>query len=165
MWIDRESFLPLKVKWYQATCNHLMTEAVDLRTNTLFPFDTFHFRASRGAFRTHYHFAMLLLVGGIFGPTGSAIMELASASGGSFLFAYFLIYFAFTALFPANALWIRSTTAERMGRFARTSLLRDPGTMPMTGGRLGNRSFSGFGSRWRGSESNSGWPTNVAWIP
>ena len=35
-------------------------------------------------------------------PTGSR----ESASGGSFLFAFFLIYFAFTALFPADAIWI-----------------------------------------------------------
>jgi phosphoserine phosphatase RsbU/P len=64
----------------------------------------------RGAFRTHYHLAMLVLVGGVFGPVGSAIMVLATASGGSFLFAYFLIYFAFTALFPANVLWIVLTS-------------------------------------------------------
>jgi len=56
------------------------------------------FALARGAFRDHYQLAMLVLVGGVFGPTGSAIMALASANGGSFLFAFFLIYFAFTAL-------------------------------------------------------------------
>jgi hypothetical protein len=65
---------------------------------------------ARGAFRTHYHLAMLVLVGGVFGPTGSAIMAISRASGGNFLFAYFLIYFAFTALFPADAVWIVVTS-------------------------------------------------------
>ena len=65
---------------------------------------------ARGAFRTHYHLAMLVLVGGVFGPTGSAIMAIARATGGDFLFAFFLIYFAFTALFPADALWIIVTS-------------------------------------------------------
>jgi hypothetical protein len=68
------------------------------------------FALARGAFRTHYHLAMLVLVGGVFGPAGSAIMSLASATGGSFLFAFFLIYFAFTSLFPANAQWIIYTS-------------------------------------------------------
>ena len=36
---------------------------------------------ARGAFRTHYHLAMLVLVGGVFGPTGSAIMAISRASG------------------------------------------------------------------------------------
>lgn len=65
---------------------------------------------SKGMFRTHYHLAMVVLVGGVFGPAGSAIMALSSASGGSFLFAFFLIYFAFTALFPADAIWIAATS-------------------------------------------------------
>lgn len=65
---------------------------------------------ARGVFHRRYHLAMLVLVGGVFGPTGSAIMAISSASGGSFLFAYFLIYFAFTALFPADALWIIATS-------------------------------------------------------
>lgn len=72
---------------------------------------------ARGAFQQRYHLAMLVLVGGVFGPTGSAIMALASASGGSFLFAYFLIYFAFTALFPADALWIVATSLAIVGSY------------------------------------------------
>jgi hypothetical protein len=82
---------------------------------------------SRGAFRTRYHLAMLVLVGGVFGPTGSAIMALASASGGSFLFAFFLIYFAFTALFPADALWIVVTSVAIIASYVAASLFHhDP---------------------------------------
>jgi hypothetical protein len=82
---------------------------------------------ARGAFRTHYHLAMLVLVGGVFGPAGSAIMALASASGGSFLFAFFLIYFAFTALFPADAVWIVVTSAAIVASYIIAALLHhDP---------------------------------------
>jgi hypothetical protein len=85
------------------------------------------FALSRGAFRTNYHLAMLVLVGGVFGPTGSAIMALASASGGSFLFAFFLIYFAFTALFPADAVWIVVTSAAIIASYVFASLFHtDP---------------------------------------
>jgi len=79
---------------------------------------------SRGAFRTRYHLAMLVLVGGVFGPAGSAIMALASASGGSFLFAYFLIYFAFTALFPADAIWIVATSAAIIASYIAAALFQ-----------------------------------------
>ncbi|HET7504921.1 MAG TPA: SpoIIE family protein phosphatase [Kofleriaceae bacterium] len=80
------------------------------------------FALARGAFRTRYHLAMVVLVGGVFGPTGSAIMALASANGGSFLFAFFLIYFAFTALFPADALWIVITSAAIIASYVAASL-------------------------------------------
>jgi hypothetical protein len=81
----------------------------------------------RGAFQTRYHLAMLVLVGGVFGPTGSAIMALASADGGSFLFAFFLIYFAFTALFPADAVWIVATSAAIIASYVFASLFHtDP---------------------------------------
>lgn len=82
---------------------------------------------ARGAFRTNYHLAMLVLVGGVFGPTGSAIMALAAAEGGSFLFAFFMIYFAFTALFPAEALWIVLTSAAIIASYVSAALIRhDP---------------------------------------
>jgi hypothetical protein len=77
---------------------------------------------ARGAFRTHYHLAMLVLVGGVFGPTGSAIMVISRASGGDFLFAYFLIYFAFTALFPADALWIVLTSLAIVASYVGATL-------------------------------------------
>ena len=86
---------------------------------------------ARGAFRRHYHLAMLVLVGGVFGPTGSAIMALASARGGSFLFAFFLIFFAFTALFPADALWIVMTSFAVIASYAAASLFQpDPALAP-----------------------------------
>ncbi len=75
----------------------------------------------RGWYHKHYHLAMLLLVGGVFGPTGSAIMSLGRTSGGSFLFAFFLIYFAFTALFPADARWIIFTSLAVMGSYVLSS--------------------------------------------
>lgn len=53
MWIDQESFLPLKVKRYEDAENHLMTEAVDLQLNTVFPSDTFRFEPSATAFVAH----------------------------------------------------------------------------------------------------------------
>ncbi|HEY0194662.1 MAG TPA: hypothetical protein VGC42_26300, partial [Kofleriaceae bacterium] len=82
---------------------------------------------ARGVFRRRYHLAMLVLVGGVFGPTGSAIMALASASGGSFLFAYFLIYFAFTALFPADAIWIVVTSLAIVASYIAASFVHhDP---------------------------------------
>jgi Stage II sporulation protein E (SpoIIE) len=85
------------------------------------------FAVVRGAFRTNYQLAMLVLVGGVFGPTGSAIMTLASANGGSFLFAFFMIYFAFTALFPADTLWIVLTSTAIIASYMAPALLRyDP---------------------------------------
>lgn len=81
------------------------------------------FAIMRGAFRTHYHLAMVVLVGGVFGPTGSAIMALATASGGNFLFAFFLIYFAFTALFPADSLWVVTTSAAIIASYVAASLI------------------------------------------
>ncbi len=65
----------------------------------------------KGVFHTHYHLAMLLLVGGIFGPTGAAVLELTRSSREDFFFSFFLIYFAFTSLFPAAARWILATSA------------------------------------------------------
>src|SRR4029078_1436200 len=89
------------------------------------------FALARGVFRNPYHLALGVLVGGVFGPTGSAIMALASANGGSFLFAFFLIYFAFTALFPADALWIVLTSFAVIASYAGASLLQpDPALAP-----------------------------------
>ncbi|HEX2687124.1 MAG TPA: SpoIIE family protein phosphatase [Kofleriaceae bacterium] len=85
------------------------------------------FAIVRGAFRTNYHLAMFVLVGGVFGPTGAAIVALASARGGSFLFAFFMIYFAFTALFPADVLWIVLTSAAITASYLSAALIRhDP---------------------------------------
>jgi hypothetical protein len=76
----------------------------------------------RGWFRVHYHFAMFWLVGVVFGVVASSIMALSSANGGSFLFAFFLIYFAFTALFPADAVWIVWTSLVIIASYVGASL-------------------------------------------
>jgi hypothetical protein len=85
---------------------------------------------ARGAFRTNYHLAMALLVGGNFGPTAAVIMMLTEGSGGgSYLFAFFLIYFAFTALFPADWRWIVTTSAMIITSYVVSTLIasvRDP---------------------------------------
>ncbi|MFT4974188.1 MAG: signal transduction histidine kinase [Myxococcota bacterium] len=65
----------------------------------------------RGVFDNHYHLPMLVLVGGIFGLTGAAILELTIEAESNFFFAFFLIYFAFTSLFPAEVIWILATSA------------------------------------------------------
>ncbi len=84
---------------------------------------------ARGVFDRSYHVAMLLLVGGVFGPTGTAIVEITRGGGGNFLFAFYLIYFAFTALFPAEVEWILLTSGIIAasyvgGRFFRPEGLR-----------------------------------------
>lgn len=65
----------------------------------------------RGAFDKHWHLSMVLLVGGVFGPTGTAIVELTHGSGGDFFFSYFLIFFAFTSLYPATVGWVLVTSS------------------------------------------------------
>ncbi len=69
----------------------------------------------RGLFHKHYHMAMLVLVGGIMGPTGAAVLELTRNSREDFFFSYFLIFFAFTSLFPASATWILATSGALIG--------------------------------------------------
>ncbi len=64
----------------------------------------------RGLFHRRHHLAMLLLVGGVFGPTASAIIVVNQGGSGDFFFSYFLIYFAFTALFPADLRWVLATS-------------------------------------------------------
>ena len=72
------------------------------------------FLVKKGAFDTHYHLSMLLLVGCVFGPTGTAIVEITRNSSGDFFFAFFLIYFAFTALYPAAVGWVLATSLALM---------------------------------------------------
>jgi hypothetical protein len=68
-----------------------------------------------GAFRGREQVAMLILVGGVFGPTGAAIVEIARTHAGDFFFSFFLIYFAFTSLFPADVKWILATSLALIG--------------------------------------------------
>src|SRR5262249_26168644 len=69
------------------------------------------FLIRRGAFDRHYQLAMLLLAGGIFAPTAAAVTEISRAGQGNFFFAYFMIFFSFTALFPADVKWLLATSA------------------------------------------------------
>ena len=78
----------------------------------------------RGVFDRFYHLAMLLLVGGVFGPTGAAIIELTHAAQNDFFFAFFLIYFAFAALFPAHVLWILMTSLALITSYTGARLFR-----------------------------------------
>jgi outer membrane lipoprotein-sorting protein len=50
MWIDRDTFLPLRVRAEIDADNHSVTEAVDLRVNDMLPADTFRYTAPSGTF-------------------------------------------------------------------------------------------------------------------
>ncbi|NUP08228.1 MAG: response regulator [Polyangiaceae bacterium] len=82
---------------------------------------------SRGVFDRIPHVAMLLLVGGVFGPTGSAIVEVTRGSQGDFFFAFFMIYFAFTSLFPADAKWIVLTSGAIIASYIGARTFRPEG--------------------------------------
>jgi outer membrane lipoprotein-sorting protein len=43
VWVDQDTFLPLKAKIYRDTMNQTVSTTVDLQTNILMPADTFHF--------------------------------------------------------------------------------------------------------------------------
>jgi outer membrane lipoprotein-sorting protein len=43
VWVDQDSFLPLRMKTYHDTANQTVSTAVDLRTNIMAPSETFHF--------------------------------------------------------------------------------------------------------------------------
>jgi hypothetical protein len=65
-----------------------------------------------GVFDRHYHLSMVVLVGGVFGPTASMIVGLTREYGaGGFFFSYFLIYVAFIILYPAELKWVLVTCA------------------------------------------------------
>ncbi|RYE94113.1 MAG: hypothetical protein EOO75_02830, partial [Myxococcales bacterium] len=68
------------------------------------------FFVRRGAFDRHYQLSMMVLVGGIFGPLASGILELTVSRSGDFFFAFFMIFFSFTALYPAETKWIIGTS-------------------------------------------------------
>jgi outer membrane lipoprotein-sorting protein len=50
MWIDRDTFLPLRVRAEIDAQNHSVTEAVDLRLNDIVPADTFRYTPLPGTF-------------------------------------------------------------------------------------------------------------------
>jgi signal transduction histidine kinase len=65
----------------------------------------------KGAFNKYYQLSMLLMVGCVFGPLASGIIEITRGSSGDFFFAFFMIYFSFTALYPAEIEWVLGTSA------------------------------------------------------
>jgi serine phosphatase RsbU (regulator of sigma subunit)/uncharacterized integral membrane protein len=85
------------------------------------------FLLKRGLFEKHHHLAMVMLVGGVFGPTGTAIVELTHGSGGDFFFAFFLIYFAYGSLFPSAAKWSVITSACVVASWITGRFLRSEG--------------------------------------
>lgn len=65
----------------------------------------------RGTFDRYYHLPLALTVGAIFSPVASSILALTRESDGNYFFAYFLIFFAYTSLFPASTAWMLGTSA------------------------------------------------------
>ncbi len=65
----------------------------------------------KGLFNKYYQLSMLLMVGCVFGPLASGIIEITRGSSGDFFFAFFMIYFSFTALYPAEIEWVLATSA------------------------------------------------------
>jgi outer membrane lipoprotein-sorting protein len=53
VWVDQESFLPLRVKQYRDTNNQTISTAIDLQTNVMTPLDTFHFRPTADTFTVY----------------------------------------------------------------------------------------------------------------
>ena len=80
-----------------------------------------------GHFRTHYHLTMLLIVGGVFGPLASGVLELTQGSSGDFFFAFFMIFFSFTALYPAESKWILGTSLTVIVSLVLSRLVRPAG--------------------------------------
>jgi outer membrane lipoprotein-sorting protein len=53
VWVDRDSFLPLRVKSYRDTQFHWVSTARDLRTNLMLPQDMFRFATARDTFHVY----------------------------------------------------------------------------------------------------------------
>lgn len=51
VWVDQESFLPLKIKIYRDAENNRVSTAVDLQTNVMAPSDTFRYEPSSNTFQ------------------------------------------------------------------------------------------------------------------
>jgi len=72
----------------------------------------------RGVYHKHYQMAMVTTVGIVFGMVCGTVLGLTQDAEFTFLFAYVLVYFAFTSLFPAEAKWILATGGVLMGTYA-----------------------------------------------
>jgi signal transduction histidine kinase len=75
----------------------------------------------------HYHLGMVLMVGLVFGPLASGIIELTRDSTGDFFFAFFMIYFSFTALYPAELEWVLVTSGVVISSLVLSRLGRPEG--------------------------------------
>ncbi len=85
-----------------------------------------------GLFRGREQLAMLILVGGVFGPTGALITVVSPGNSGNFFFSFFLIYFAFTALFPADVKWVLATSMALIASYLGANALQQ-GTLHFSG--------------------------------
>ncbi len=72
----------------------------------------------RGVYNKHYQLAMASTVGIIFGMVCATVQGLTQGEEFTFLFAYVLVFFAFTSLFPAEAKWMLITGATIMLTYA-----------------------------------------------
>jgi phosphoserine phosphatase RsbU/P len=95
-----------------------------------------------GVFRGREQLPMLVLVGGVFGPVGALITVVSPGSGGNFFFSFFLIYFAFTALFPADVKWVLATSAALIASYLGANWIH-AGAVVMSGELTNNLIYLG----------------------
>jgi signal transduction histidine kinase len=79
----------------------------------------------RGVFERRYNLALVLLTGGVFGPTGTAVAEMTRTNG-DFFFAFFLIYSVFTFV-PVDLEWVLITSFAVLGTYTGFRFLRPEG--------------------------------------
>jgi outer membrane lipoprotein-sorting protein len=68
VWIDQESFLPLKIKIYHNSANYRESTAVDLQTNVAVPSDTFRYEPDSGTFQVYGEAEPFVFTLGMTGP-------------------------------------------------------------------------------------------------
>ena len=68
VWVDQESFLPLKVKIYHDAANYRVSTAVDLQTNIMVPSDTFRYEPAPDTFPIYGEVEPYVFTLGMSGP-------------------------------------------------------------------------------------------------
>src|SRR5207245_1326537 len=68
VWVDQESFLPLKIKIYRDTENNRVSTTVDLQTNIMVPSDTFRYEPSADTFQVFGEVEPFVFTLGVAGP-------------------------------------------------------------------------------------------------
>jgi outer membrane lipoprotein-sorting protein len=68
VWVDQESFLPLKIKIYRDSANYRVSTAVDLQTNLMLPSDTFRYEPTANTFRIFGEVEPFVFTLGMSGP-------------------------------------------------------------------------------------------------